>query len=416
MIAIVSMLVIDFLVLTKWSKNYIVCITMLSCVYLAFLIIFKEMDITFSVYIVILFYLLARKKRISKQVFFYGVYSFIYVLIGLIFQERLNTVSVLLTRYGFLFLALFQLSKDLPEEANQTHNFISIIRLGTTAEIIMAVYITLNGDMENRLAINSQAIGGSLSIGLIVLSIAVYFVDKREWFKTHQMLLLIINLIIIVLSGTRGYMVMAFPPLIPFVYYYTFNKNQSKTGALLIMSLYLIVISIAIINYDIILTRLSAIFRLSEGIGYRTNENAYIKELFHVEPLYNKLFGFGIGGRANHIPANYSIACMAAGRRTWMVSKLLTETTCHNYWYMILFKQGVVGLAVCVSLFKCFFTEIRKIRIINKYLYYTLFLVLIGDIISLTFRISGTCGVFEILCVFWADKYAFASLQDKILL
>lgn len=82
----------------------------------------------------------------------------------------MNTLSVLLTRYGFLFLALLQLSQRLPENVDPTRNNITVIRLGTIVEVIAAIYILFYGDMTNRLAINNQAVGGSLSIGLIILS------------------------------------------------------------------------------------------------------------------------------------------------------------------------------------------------------------------------------------------------------
>ena len=400
------MLVVGTYVCIKYKKNYILCISILSSVYLVFLIALKEMDVPFTIYYFFIFSLLAkRKKTIPKDFFLFGVYVFIYVLIGLLFQERMNTLSVLLTRYGFLFLALLQLSKGLPENVDPTNNFITVIRLGTIVEVAAAIYILLYGDMTNRLAINNQAVGGSLSIGLIILSIAVFFMDENEWSKSHQMTLLIINFVIVVLSGTRGYMIMSLLPLIPFVYCYTLKRGRSKSKSVVIITVYFIVASLAILYYDPLLTSVSSLFRLSEGIGYRTNENAYIKALFRVEPIFNKLFGFGLGGRADNVPNNYSIARTASGTKTWMVYKLLTETTCHNYWYMLLFKQGILGVAVCSHLFMQFFLKIRSIRNNNKYLFFSLFLALVGVIISLTFRISGTCGIFEILCIFWSLDY-----------
>ena len=387
-------------------KNYLYQIFGLSCAYLIFLTAFKEMDIPMSLLVMLCFLTLMPKKRyVSKVQFIYFVYIIIYVVIGILFQEKMTTVIIAITRYSFLLLALLQSEKELPQKISWDDFLIKTLKIGTIVEIILAAYLLLNGDLQDRLTINHQAISGSLSVGLIVLNLTLYFAYKRTWYIKHGMIYLLLNFGVILLSGTRGYIVMAVLPLIPFLYDYIIISNEGGRGRRILIFLLLCILMLAgVLFYSQIMSRIATVLRVQDSLGYRENENKFIRDLFVVEPIVNKLFGFGLGGRANHLPYTHSIAVQASGTRYWMVSKLLTETTCHNYIYMILFKQGLLGLGLFIIVICAIKNRIKAAVYDNRFFYYTLLLSLIGIIVSLMFRISGTCGIFETLCTVWGSK------------
>jgi len=403
----IGLLLIIYLVIYITNKNnYLYFIFYLSCAYLVFLTAFKEMDIPLTILVMLCFFTLKPDyKFVSRVEFIYFAYIFVYFVIGVLFQERRTTIIITITRYSFLLLALLQSEKELPQNISWDDFLVKAMKIGTTVEIILAVYLLLNGDLQNRLTINHQAISGSLSVGLIVLNLTLYFVYRSTWYFSHGMVFLLLNLGIILLSGTRGYIVMAVLPLIIFLYDYIIISNDGgRNRKIIIFFLLCILIFACVLFYSQIMSKIATVLRVQDSLGYRENENKFIRDLFIKEPIINNLFGFGLGGRANHLPYTYSIAVQASGTRYWMINKLLTETTCHNYLYMILFKQGLLGMGLFITVICTIKNRIKVAVYDNKLYYYTLLLSLIGIVISLMFRISGTCGIFEIMCTIWGSK------------
>lgn len=404
----------DLAIVFYFRDNYFRAAVMLTCVYLVSLTLAKEMDITFSVYFLFLFFVLLRAAEgLPRRFLLYGLYLLPYVFTGLFFQETMNTASVLLTRYGFLLLGLLQCELRLPESFRMEEDIPFALRWGTATELLLAVYLLLRGDLEGRLTMNHQAVGGSISIGLILLILAFYFHNQELWMRNYMWLYLAVNLLIIILSGTRGYFVIAGLALLPFIWNFFMDRRYFRIRWLAAAVMLWLFCLLLLLGSDEIWSYVVRTLRLNESIGYRVYENAFIKMLYQSEPWYHKILGFGLGGRANHLPETIGIAWEAVRGAVWMVPKLLTETTCHNYWYTILFKQGTLGLFVCGFVIFCFFRKLFVCRNIDSGVYHTLLFFGIGILISLTYRISSTCGVFEVLVLLWSSEMFGEKLEIR---
>lgn len=392
-------------ILYRYRQNYFRAIVLFTCFYMVFLTAAEEMDVTFTLYILFTFFSLAMaEKKLSKGTLLFLIFLLVYGFIGVLFQEPMNTASVLCTRYGFLVLGLMQCSLHLPQSFDVRKEIVFSLRCGTATELFISAYLMVHGDLESRLTINHQAVGGSMSIGLILLILAVYFYDREQWKKHPLWIYLAVNLWVVVMSGTRGYIVMAFLPLIPFAWNYFMERKYYRmrwaAGAVILW----ICAALLIFRFEDVYETLSDLLRLNESIGYRVYENAFVRELYVIEPWYHKLVGFGLGGRANHLPETLSVAWEAAGGRVWMAEKLLTETTCHNYWYTVLFKQGALGLAAVCTVIIHFVSESFKTRKYSGGMFWTQLFFGAGILISLTYRISSTCGIFETLVLLWTAR------------
>lgn len=389
-----------------FRRNYIRAITVLSCIYLVFLTIAQEMDVVFSIYFVFVFLsLIMHNRRLSKGLTLYLIYMFVYVVVGLFFQEKMTTVYVLVTRLGFFLLGWYLIDSSEPNRFKFCPNMLFVLRVGTITEMCIASYLIVKSDETNRLILNHQAIGGSISISMILVGIAVYYLDERFWLKHKIGIYMIVNLLIVLMSGTRGYYVIGALPLLPFLWGYMHDwehRRQRLIGAVIIGW---ICCALILCRFDDVAYLLLDRMRLNESIGYRVYENRFVKSLFWDEPWKNKLFGFGLGGRANDLSETVSLAWEASQGKSWMVEKLLTEKACHNIWCTILFRQGLTGLAVYARVLIRFFLTIRDSRSCFG-LYLALIFFGIGILVSMTYRISATCSVFETIILIYIAKSA----------
>ena len=408
MLSIILMTAACMVSMFCYRGNQIRQITCYSCIYLLALTAMKNMDFSFTIYLFFVMLSFMPIKRVLLFTVLYALYMGFYSVTGLMYQEFWTTASVLLTRYGFLFFGLLFVTKQNENGYFFITEGMFIVKCITFTEVLLAVYLLLYGDMENRLAINNQAIGGSLSVGLIPLLCSLYFENPKWWSKNRMYFYLAINLIVIILSGTRGYMVMAALTLIPIGF--AWMQKRKNKGILILGILFAVILFVC--SGDI-RNEFISLLRLKESVGYRVYENRFIKEIFAISPWFFRIFGFGLGGRAEHLEGYYAVLTEAASGKDWMVHKLMTESTVHNYWYMILFKQGILGVILCGIAFLILLSQILKTCQTSKWTGWTLILMFIGVLISLTFRISATCGVWETMMMLWiSDKRGMTDELD----
>lgn len=393
-----------------FKGNQIRQITCYSCIYLITLTIVQEMDIVFSIYWVFCIITMMSRKKVSVFLVFYIWYLMPYVIIGLFFQEFWNTASVLLTRFGFLIIGLLMCSKYQYSSIELETEGLFVVRIGTITEISLAVYLSFFGDLANRLTINSQAIGGSISIGLIPIICTLYFANRELWNNRYLYFYWLVNIVIIGLSGTRGYMVIAFLSMIPMLVN-LFGRLIRRRRLVVICSVCFLGLFFIFFEKQI-LELLMSTLRMGESVGYRVYENDFIKRIFDASPWWNKLFGFGLGGRADNVAGYEEIVLQSARDKEWMISKLMTETTVHNYWYTILFKQGVIGCICCGSVLLVLLRKIFSTYRNYSLIFWTLNFMFVGCLVSLTFRISATCGMWETYIMMWiAQQFYWKNLN-----
>lgn len=410
----ILMIIFSMFILIHYFERPIRSFTGLSCVYLFMLTFAQEMDVVFSIYFIFIMLALLPIQKVSLLTILYIGYVALYGVIGFFYQEVLNTASIVLTRLGFLVSGLFLCEKTKTISNDIESDFLFSIRIGTITEVILMGYLLAFGDLAKRLTINNHAIGGAISVGILPLICVLYFVNKQYWKQKKLFVYIIVHCIIVVVSGTRGYMVMAALTVIPLMLALVLEEEEHKRRWSLILGIGMIVYIILCFYFEHVWEYFLDAFRLNASIGYRVYENRFIKMIFTESTWWNKILGFGLGGRATNVDGYEAIASLAASGKHWMYSKLLTQTTVHNYWYTILFKQGIVGLVFCGFVLLRFWKELMEIFQVSKGIFWTLTLLFIGILVSLTFRISASCGVFETLVMLAITKIIGKNREIKM--
>ena len=207
-------------------------------------------------------------------------------------------------------------------------------------------------------------------------------------------------MILIILSGTRGYMIIfAMIMAVTMIVYFMDipdhgNRMLQRIGVIFFVAA-IVILWICIFDHG---KTFELILRLDESLGYRENENLYVKELMKRIPWYRKWFGWGFGRSAAGTKEALTAAGLASWNRRYMCGKLLQRTIFHNYWYTILFKQGISGLIVMILFYARMVKRICQ-DIKDRWIRYFLLMMAVGTVILLTFRITATCSILEMLLV-----------------
>lgn len=326
----------------------------------------------------------------------YVAYVGVYTVVGLLFQELVLTIATVTTRYGYILLLLWYLSSENHSYEASVKDYRFVVRLGILTELFLIVIIWMREGWGVRIITNNQPIGGGIMIALTVIIGYCYLNKKFSAAETASYC--IVSLLIVILSGTRGYMVIWALPMvvIAVMYFLDIPGDGSRApfriaGALFFLAF--TIVAIAVLNKT---GTLSELLRMQEGLGYRENENIFVQEIMNAAPWYYKLFGFGFGGKANGIQGFYEALKTASWNRSFMFYRLQNNTIFHNYWYTILFKQGFCGL---LGIFIFYVTIFKRVICMKTggWIRLLLFMVLAGTVISLTFRITATCSAYELL-------------------
>lgn len=355
-------------------------------------------DISLTLYFGMILLGCGLPKRIKFKYMLIAIGIVAYSIVGFLLQDIVLTMSTLITRFSYILVYIIVISlKDADKKWNvSAADYRFLVRLGLLTEIIIIALVWMRHGVGARVVTNNQPIGAGIIIAYTMI-IGWCYMTKR--FTTLEMFVYnILSVIIVILSGTRGYMVIiALPLAITFLIYLLDIPEQGRymkfrIGMFCIIASFVV---LWIVSSDII-NILTESLRLDESLGYRENENIFVKKIIATSPMYNKIFGFGFGGNARHLNNFVDIVHEASWNRSFMIVRLLVRTIFHNYWYTVLFKQGVLGLIVMILFYIGMYFDVShmKVNLWTKMLIYT---TIIGNVVSLTFRITATCSIFEYL-------------------
>lgn len=399
MLIYVIQIIASMIVYFYLHKNTIRYFAAVTSVYFFAYLMSGSYDIALPIYYTSIFFGIRRISSIQLTDFLYCAYIVLYAVIGMFFQQLFLTVATVITRYGYILVFLWYLnSKTLKDEIYEAsaEDFRFAVRLGIFTELMMIAFIWIKYGWGVRIITNNQPIGGGVVIALTLIIGYCYFTKKFSAAET--IVYCLCSVVIILLSGTRGYMVILGMPMAVIAVLYLldipeFGMNAPfRIAAVLILLAFLIIGVIALDKTDTV----SEILRIQEGLGYRENENVFVKEIMSVAPWYRKLFGFGLGGNANDVQGFYEVLKTASWNRPIMFYKLQSNTIFHNYWYTILFKQGAIGLIGVLGFYLVTLKRILNLKVCG-WIRWMLGLALAGMVISLTFRITATCSTYEML-------------------
>lgn len=371
---------------------------MITTIYFFVYFLAASFDIPLTLYFGLILLGCGLPKRIEPKYIIIGIGIIIYSIVGFILQDIVLTMSTLITRFSYIlvYVVVVSLNNVYKEWNVSTADYRFLVKLGLLTEIIIIALVWMRHGIGARVVTNNQPIGAGIIIAYTMI-IGWCYMTKR--FSTMEMFVYnILSVIIVILSGTRGYMVIIVLPLaITFLMYLLDVPEQGKhmkfrIGVFCVIASFVVlwVFSSDIINI------LIEMLRLDQGLGYRENENIFVKKIIAAAPMHNKLFGFGFGGNASHLDNFVDIVHEASWNRSFMIVRLLVRTIFHNYWYTVLFKQGFIGLIVMILFYVGMFFDVYRMKanLWTKMLIYT---TIVGNLISLTFHITATCSIFEYL-------------------
>lgn len=368
-------------------------------------------DIPLTVYFIFIILGIGIPKRISFFKLFVCIWIAIYTIIGILWQETVMTFSTMIARYSYIIIYIFIMSESRSEQdwKISTDDYRFWLKFGLLTELAIVILVWMRHGIGSRVVTNNQPIGAGIVIAFTAI-IGWCYLTKR--FSTKEMLFYnFASLMIVLLSGTRGYMlIIGLPMLLTFILYLLDYPGKGKNMEARIGGVFVLlaVFTIVYVIFDGG-TLISDLLRADQGLGYRENENYFVKAIIREAPWYHKLFGFGFGGYAQHIENFIDIVHESSWNRDYMLTKLLKRTIFHNYWYTVLFKQGIVGLFVMIGFYCTVFADIHHMKsgVWTKLLLYA---SIIGSIISLAFRITATCSILEFMImacfIKWNNKRA----------
>ena len=354
-------------------------------------------DLTLPLYFILLLLGMGVPRKLCPADMALGLWTALYAAAGVLFQDWFPAITTAVTRFGCLIIFLVMVSEKKSDplwEADST-DFRFAVRTGLLTELLTAALVWREYGFGTRVVNGSQPIGAGIAVGIIMLIGWCYL--KKMFSSAEAVVYSCASVIAAVISGTRGYMVIICLSLIVPLFIWLFDVHEGEKAYLRIGILGL---AAAVMAMFLFVSdqggMLVRIFRINAGVGYRENENIFVKELMLRAPWYNQLFGMGFGGDAGRVPGFMEAVYKASGSREFMVEKLIHGTIFHNYWYTVMFKTGIVGLVV---IFVFFVRVVRSIFLAEKQYRekWMIALTLTGYLVSLTFRITATCSMLDFL-------------------
>lgn len=359
-----------------------------------------EFDISLSLYFIFLIIGIGLPRNIEISSLLLVSWIALYTIGGVLFQDIFVTATALITRFGYIIIFLFMLLGKRTDELwkADVRDYRFLVRTGLITELAIVALVWMQNGIGSRVVAGNQPIGAGIVIGLALVIGWCYL--KKMFTGAETVVYCLISAVVTVLSGTRGYMVIIALPLAVVMLAYLLDLPENGKNALIRIGVCCLIAAAAIICLFVIDRgeTFIQVLRLDEGLGYRENENLFVKEIMKRAPLYNQLFGFGFGGDASKVNGFLEAVQQASWNREFMFSRLLTRTIFHNYWYTVLFKTGILGIGMIILFYGLMLRRIFCVKGQN-WEKWMLGMMVTGNIISLTFRITATCSIFEILLV-----------------
>ena len=329
-------------------------------------------DLSLSLYAVFLIAGIGKLQKISLGGIITGILICLYAGVGIMYQDAYMTLATVVTRYTYIIIYICMIFSEKIKRTKKVSadDYRYMVRSGLLTEMLIVIVVWMKDGIGARVVTNHQPIGGGIVLGI---SLVVGICYRQHLFRAGEMLLYDgISMILIILSGTRGYMIIfAMIMAVTMIVYFMDipdhgNRMLQRIGVIFFVAA-IVILWICIFDHG---KTFELILRLDESLGYRENENLYVKELMKRIPWYRK----------------------------YMFGKLLQRTIFHNYWYTILFKQGISGLIVMILFYARMVKRICQ-DIKDRWIRYFLLMMAVGTVILLTFRITATCSMLEMLLV-----------------
>lgn len=364
-----------------------------------------KLDVLLPIYFLASLVLLIKHlKNISYWTLFFCGYFGVYLLYGLIAQSTVSTIIAFVAKCWQFIVFFLVINSTLHFKKENIYNN---IKLGLVIETLLGIYLLFTGQMVDpnglvRLVSNSQPITGNLAIATLPLTVYLYF-NSNNKIKSKIILMNLFFLVWIILSGTRGYLlVYALTMFVIMLDYFRIKTNNMISllkNILVCIALLGLIIIIAMLVFPEMIDIVDSILRLNASVGIRTFENALAIDFFNNTSLINEFFGIGMGGTAGDYP-EYLIALnrqLLLGM--WHSVKYMNDSGVlfHNLYANVLLNFGVIGIFIIITMSCRIYHIINKISCKSYQIKYSLILYFTGFLLMNYYRWSADCGIGEMI-------------------
>ena len=326
-----------------------------------------------------------------------------YFVVGVLFQNPYETFVVFFGKY-FQFLSVY-LIVNLPNLSYGTKNKVLesplTYSLFMAVEFVLCLFLYIRGDLidENsfsRLTAGSQPIGGNISIACLPFLYSLYF---EKGYRLLCVVFSFVSFIVIVLSGTRGYMLCYSLSVLPlYCDYFLSKKSTGKNSRALLVLFVLLIVPLLILFRNP--SDDAKYLRAEQGLGSRSLENTIAIDFFLNTSISHKLFGVGFGCTLSENPVYNNVAWNNIDIITdWSYDKYIDAKGApfHNFFANILLTQGILGYVVCFILFFSVLFYICKLNFSKTYEKYCFIMYWVSFWGMNIFRWTTDCGIIEML-------------------
>ena len=385
-----------------------------------------------------LFFFEVKKKfffELIKNFFFKIFFCFsIYLILSFLIFSRYNigyTYSLFFIRYGFYFLAIvYFISKNLELKKLLLITFLIINLLVAIDAITQFIFGSniLGFKIQDTLRISGVfgkelILGSYLTKTSIFLFTVIFFFEKNYFLKFTALSLIVINFILIFLSGERSALFL----FIIYCFFLFLILDVKIKYKFIFSSLIILLASITLITNQNVYKRIfeQTIFDLmgpnnltknfynSDQLiikNYDFDDCVIKKNLENKECFYKKKFYFFSATHQNYFVTSFNIfknhILFGSGPKTYRVlckneKYFVNRWSCsshpHNYYFQLLAETGIIGLSILIIAYLSIIIKIIKIRF-DKNLnanYKNYYLVLLGGLFINFFPIVPTGNFFN---------------------
>ena len=385
-----------------------------------------------------LFFFEVKKKfffELIKNFFFKIFFCFsIYLILSFLIFSRYNigyTYSLFFIRYGFYFLAIvYFISKNLELKKLLLITFLIINLLVAIDAITQFIFGSniLGFKIQDTLRISGVfgkelILGSYLTKTSIFLFTVIFFFEKNYFLKFTALSLIVINFILIFLSGERSALFL----FIIYCFLLFLILDVKIKYKFIFSSLIILLTSITLITNQNVYKRIfeQTIFDLmgpnnltknfynSDQLiikNYDFDDCVIKKNLENKECFYKKKFYFFSATHQNYFVTSFNIfknhILFGSGPKTYRVlckneKYFVNRWSCsshpHNYYFQLLAETGIIGLSILIIAYLSIIIKIIKIRF-DKNLnanYKNYYLVLLGGLFINFFPIVPTGNFFN---------------------
>lgn len=318
-----------------------------------------EMDVLLSVYFLVsAFPFVIKMVRVSYISIIIYAYFGCYFLFGLLFQNTVETCVSFIGKYWQFIVAFLVFDTKINPKSEATLNQ---LRVALLVETVLGVYLLLTNPVEDngmvRLVSNSQPITGNIAIAVLPICVYLFFKNRGNARVETKLVWIELGFLLwIILSGTRGYMIVyAATMLIVFCNYFIYNRRSGKNAAysrFTIFSFACWMLLVLVILVPGISEKISNILRLEDSGGIREFENAAEWTFFWNAPWIIKLFGIGLGGTPGNYEAYTKAIAEQISKGMWNQNYYLYSAGApfHNFFANLVLNLGVMGIIAIAAM------------------------------------------------------------------